>query len=316
MLTALGVEHALAGTFFAGDLHLALHGSDPALPGTEIAGFAYARQPSPSWLLAAPPDPDFAAEADVAFPVATGAWPPVLSVGLWRHAEPAGLLGSLPVENPRLVERGARMVVTQAQIFAAVEAGLDAGVSAPALRLMREGAGAAMARLTHASLHTGTPATAANELRGTPGLAAGVAAHAAGDPVTATPELLATVRSMLAGDALAPGYARTAVSGWTLGGDGAFRADEGLAWPAPLSLPVLEWQTGGEGVVFPGEGGSAWPEVAAVGLCEGADGPVVAWTSHFVLAGETLPAASPGSGLRITELRLTLFDRSRIAAAE
>ena len=41
----------------------------------------------------------------------------------------------------------------------------------------------------------------------------------------------------------------------------------------------------------------------------GVDGPVVAWTSRLVLAGESLPAASPGSGLRITELRLTLFDR-------
>ena len=66
------------------------------------------------------------------------------------------------------------------------------------------------------------------------------------------------------------------------------------------------------GVTFPGANGLAWPEVAAVGLCEGADGPVVAWTSHFVLAGETVPAVSPGSGIRITELRLTLFDRSRI----
>ena len=71
-------------------------------------------------------------------------------------------------------------------------------------------------------------------------------------------------------------------------------------------------QTGGESVTFPGADGLVWPEVAAVGLCEVADGPVVAWTSHFVLAGESLPAASPGSGLRITELRLTLFDRSQI----
>ena len=69
-------------------------------------------------------------------------------------------------------------------------------------------------------------------------------------------------------------------------------------------------------VTFPGADGATWPEVAAVGLCEGADSPVVAWTSRFVLAGETLPAPSPGSGLRITELRLTLFDRSRIVAAE
>ena len=71
---------------------------------------------------------------------------------------------------------------------------------------------------------------------------------------------------------------------------------------------MTEWQTGGESVTFPGADGLTWPEVAAVGLCEGADGPVVAWTSRFVLAGETLPAASPGSGIRITELRLTLFD--------
>ena len=77
---------------------------------------------------------------------------------------------------------------------------------------------------------------------------------------------------------------------------------------------MTEWQTGGESVTFPGADGLAWPEVAAVGLCEGADGPVVAWTSRFVLTGETAPAVSPGSGIRITELRLTLFDRSRISA--
>ena len=67
-------------------------------------------------------------------------------------------------------------------------------------------------------------------------------------------------------------------------------------------------------VTSPGADGLAWPEVAAVGLCEGRTARW--WTSRFVLAGGTLPAVSPGSGLRITELRLTLFDRSRIVAAE
>ena len=313
MLTAFGVEQALSGTFFD-DLHLALHGAHPAQPFNEIAGYAYARRPSPAWVAtdAAP----YGLAEDVEFPVATGTWPPCQSLGFWRHAAPAGLLGSIALDPVSLVERGQRLVLTQGVIEGAMESelqSLNAGVAGPSLRAMREGGDAAMARLTHASLHTAAPATEENELVGTPGLEAAYADFAAGRAIRVTPALQRTMGAVVGGGAVAAGYARLPVPGWERAGDdpAAYRVTGVLDWPPPPVLPVLEWRYDGRAALFPRRDSIRWPPVAVVGFSEGATGPVVAWTSGFIAAGTAAQIATNRS-YRVTELRLTLFDRSRI----
>ena len=284
MLTAFGFRRALVGGFFD-DLHFALHGGTPATTTNEIRGFAYERQPSPAWRLDPDPAQAFRARADVRFPVATGPWPPVLSVGLWRVVHPAGLMGTLTLERPLSVDRGQRMVLTEGDVLAALATQMGGGVGAPALRSMRDGASAAMARVTHASLHTGEPATEANELLATDGLDGAYADHAAGRPIAVSPGLLRTMRAIFDADPrLALGYARARVPGWSVpSAEGAINAAGVIEWPAPPVHPVLQWQSGGRGRAYPQQADLRWPAVVAVGLCEGAAGPVVAWTSRFAL---------------------------------
>ena len=313
MLTSLGVTLALQGTFFE-DVRLGLHGTTPALARSELAGYGYARQPVPGWRFAPPPSASWTVDGDVAFPVAAGPWLPALSVGLWREVEPVGLLGSIALEAPVSVERRERLVLVSGAVEAAVDvAGARSGVAAPALRTMREGVAAAMRRVTHLSLHTATPATAANELRGTPGMAAAYAQHAAGEAITVTPELLGSIDAILAGDArLAAGYARVAVDWTPPEDDGEVVLADAVEWPAPPLWPVLQWQSGGRGAPFPTSSAQAWPAVAAVGLCEGAAGPVVGWSADF--PGGVPEPGGPARAVRVEAWQMALFDRSRIAA--
>ena len=309
-LTALGVQHALAGTFFEG-LHFGLHGGNPALPTNEIGGFAYARVPSPDWL---PATDSYGTGNEAIFPLATGPWPPALSVGLWRHPDPPGLLGSLALDPHVFIAKAERLVLEAGTLTAAVVQMVEeetAGAGPVALRALREGAAPAVARLTHASLHTDTPATEANEMVAAPALVAAYAAVEAGTPLQVRQDLLATFRRMVAGDPVAPGYARAPVAGWApVEGDTAAWAVSGdLQWPNLPVLPVREWQSGGRSVVFP-PAGSAWPQVVAVGFAEGPSGPIHAWTSHFIAPIEGRMGTN--TRFRVTDLRLTLFDRTRV----
>ena len=312
MLTAFGVDHALAGTFFE-DVHLGLHLAHPASPSNELAGFGYVRRESPAWL--AQDDGHYRMGGEVSWPLAQGTWPPVVSLGFWRHAAPAGLLGSARMNPVLLVRRDERLLLSVATIMGAVEDAMaQTGAAGPALRALREGAAAAVGRLAWASLHAVAPAEAANELRGTPGLAAAYADHAAGRPIAVTDDLTGTLGALLRGDRVAAGYGRVPVPGWepVPEDSAAYRITAPMTWPALPLYEVLQWQYGGRGVVFPRPGDDRWPVPVAVGFSETPSGPIQAWTSAF--AGRGLSAGRAGRrSYRVVDLRLTLYDRSRIA---
>ena len=311
MLTTFGRQFAHAGTFFD-QIYLGLHAGDPATPTNELAGYAYERVESPMWH--GPADRRYATAEVARWPRTTGAWVPFLSLGFWRHVPgEEGLLGSIPIPNAPAVDKREVVALTRGQILGGMLSDDEMGGSlfdGVALAALTEGTTAAINRLSHASLHTGFPATKENEFQGFEALDGVYEELATGDRmrVAVTPALVRDAQKLIAGTTEAAGYRRAEVPGWTLRQDGQYEVTGGLDWSPPPYRPVRRFtlQPSGRSAVYPRPGGK-WPATVAVGFSNSADGEIQGWTTRF--AGNVVAQrVSPAASFRLQAVLVNVFD--------